>query len=670
MSPAASVPDRLHRLLTATARHTGAEFFAVLARSVAELLDARIAFVGELTTPTRVAVAACWIDGGPGALFEYDLAGSPCAGVIAGATCQHPQDVQRQFPLDTMLADMGIEAYFGVPIRTAQGEVRGIIVALDRTRRTPVPGLDTLLETAASRAAAELDRARAERALADREARLRQLIDTTLEGVWTIDEHNQTTLVNERMAAMLGYTPAQMNGRSMFDFMDARAQAEATTNVERRKRGIGERHEFRLRHASGADVWVVMASTPLPTVDGRYAGALAMVTDVTERRGLELKIQHAQKLESLALLAGGVAHDFNNLLVGILGNAELAMLRVPPASAALPMLKDIETAALRAADLTRQMLAYSGRGRFVIEPIDLNALIEEMVHLLGTVISKNVSLDLALSPALPVIDADATQLRQVVMNLVTNASDAIGDGRGVISIATTTVELDVTAPRDTYGDQVLAPGTYVRVEVADTGVGMDLATRARIFDPFVTTKFTGRGLGLAATLGILRGHAGAVEVHSTPGRGTRFRVLLPARSRTGAVASSPAIAPPRAVASGRVLVVDDEAMIRAIATRVLEDAGYEVLPAADGVEAVQIFRERPEDFACVVLDMTMPRMNGEETFAALRQLAPGVRVVLSSGYAEQEATQRFSGLAGFIAKPWSTDALLAAVERAVAGARR
>ncbi len=664
MSPAASVPDRLHRLLESTARYTGAEFFAALARSVAELLDARIAFVGELTTPELIAVAASWVDGRPGEFSSYQLTGTPCAGVLGGRTCQYPADVQRQFPADLMLVELGIEAYFGVPIVATGGQAIGIIVALDRVSRAEIPGLDTLLGTAASRAAAEIERARAERALIDREARLRQLIETTMEGVWTIDEHNRTTLVNEQMARMLGYAPAAMLGRSMFDFMDERAQAEATANVERRKRGIGERHEFRLRHANGADVWVVMASTPLPPLDGRYAGALAMVTDVTERHNLELKVQHSQKLESLGVLAGGVAHDFNNLLVGILGNAGLAMMQLRPESPVAPLLKAIETAALRAADLTRQMLAYSGRGRFVIEPISLNEVIEEMVHLLGTVISKKAILRFELSPDLPVIDADATQIRQVLMNLVTNASDAIGDRSGVIAIRTGTVVVGLDELRDSY-DQVLPEGTYVYCEVTDDGVGMDAATRARIFDPFFTTKFTGRGLGLAATLGILRGHHGAIHVDSAPGEGARFRVLLPARARSATV-SSPAIviAPPPA--TGHVLVVDDEAMIRDIASRVLESGGYHVTTANDGVDALRLFAERPDAFVCVLLDMTMPQLNGEETFAALRKLAPDVRVVLSSGYTEQEATQRFigKGLAGFVAKPWSADELLAAIARA------
>ncbi|MBK9035507.1 MAG: PAS domain S-box protein [Myxococcales bacterium] len=659
------VGAQVRRIFEATAHVTGEAFFAALAQVVAEVLATPITFIGELQTPTRMAATAVWRDGAVGAPFAYELAGSPCAGVVSGGLCQHPAQVQRLFPDDVMLVEMGIAAYFGVPIHAGDGTPLGIIVALDRVDREPIPDLDIVLATIAQRAAAEFERLRAERALMGSEARLRQLIETTVEGVWVIDEDNRTTLANEQMATMLGLTPAEMVGQPMFAFMDECARREATANVERRKRGIRERHEFRLRHASGADVWVVMASSPLPTVDGRYGGALAMVTDVTERRDLELRIQQAQKLESLAILAGGVAHDFNNLLVGVLGNANLARRQLGPDAAVAPMLADIETAALRAADLTRQMLAYSGRARFVVEPISLNAIVLEIGHLLGTVITKMASLELDLAVDPPMVEGDGTQLRQVVMNLVTNASDAIGDRPGVITITTGTRALSRAQLRDTYLDEALPEGRYAFCAVTDTGAGMDAATRQRIFDPFFTTKFAGRGLGLAATLGILRGHRGAIKVESAPGRGATFTVLLPERARAGAVPVAPTVGPSIA-GTGLVLVIDDEAPIRRLASQVLELVGYEVECAADGADAVQRFGARPDAYACVVLDMTMPKLGGAETFAALRRLRPRLPVVLSSGYAEQEAARQVGAdPTGFLAKPWSPDALIDAVARAI-----
>ncbi len=663
--------ETLRRMLDATARVTGPDFFAALARTTAEVLDARIAFVGERVAPNSIRVVASWVDGAPGEPFVYALHGTPCANVLAGDTCQYPAEVQRQFPEDTMLADLGIHAYYGVPVSSVGGSRLGIIVALDRRPREVIPDLDIVLGGFAARVATEMERQRAAETVRRSEHQLRQIIESTTEGVWVIDAQTRTTLVNRPLAEMLGYTTEDMLGRPLFDFMDEQARAQAELHLGRRRRGIRERHTFRLRHKLGNDVWVVMASNPLVDAAGAYQGALAVVSDTTERRALELKVQHTQKLESLAVLAGGIAHDFNTLLVGVLGNVGLALELASHESPLVPLLEDIQIAATRAADLTRQMLAYSGRGRFVIEPISVNAIVDEMTHLLGSVISKNAVLKTDLAPELPRVEVDATQIRQVVMNLVTNASDAVGDRPGIISITTGVISATHEYLQDTYLDEGLVEGRYVYLEVSDTGAGMEAATRERIFDPFFTTKFTGRGLGLAATLGILRGHRGAIKVSSEPGGGSSFKVLLPALSdaTAGAVPTSPPVVPPPELAGRLVLVVDDEPMIRSVAAQLLEHAGYRVMSAADGEEAVALFQARGDEIACVLLDMTMPKLNGLETFGAMRKLRADVRVVLSSGYTEQEAAQRFvgKGIAGFIAKPWSAAAMVAMIGRAIGG---
>ncbi|MBZ0119928.1 MAG: PAS domain S-box protein, partial [Sandaracinaceae bacterium] len=495
------------------------------------------------------------------------------------------------------------------------------------------------------------------------EEKYRRIVTTIADGVWSIDVEGRTSFANEQMAQMLGYEPDEMIGRSLFDFMDEEAGHQAAANLERRRRGIRERHEFRLRKKDGTDLWTVMTSSPLTDDAGRYAGALAVVTDLTERRSLELRIQQAQKLESLGVLAGGIAHDFNNLLVGILGNVGIANLDLPPESPVAPVLADIQTAALRAADLTKQLLAYAGKGRFVVERLDLNRLVSEMTHLLTTVVSKKAALRLDLAPSLPPVEGDATQLRQVVMNLITNASDALGDEPGIISITTGVVQADREYLQGTYLDDRLEEGRYVFLEVADNGSGMDQPTRERIFDPFFSTKFTGRGLGLAAVLGILRSHGGAVKVYSEPGRGSSFKVLLPAVAGAAEPGVEERDAGPEGASRGVVLVVDDEDSVRSVARRVLERAGFDVIDACDGHEAVDVFRERADEIAVVLLDMTMPRLSGEEAFRELRRIRPGVRVVLSSGYNEQEATQRFAGkgLARFLQKPWTASALVAAM---------
>ncbi|MEO9255990.1 MAG: ATP-binding protein, partial [Tepidiformaceae bacterium] len=369
------------------------------------------------------------------------------------------------------------------------------------------------------------------------------------------------------------------------------------------------------------------------------------------------------KLESLGILAGGIAHDFNNLLVGILGNAGLALAEVPASSPARTTLEDIQTAGRRAADLARQMLAYSGKGRFVIQQLALNALVAEMTHLLGVSISKGALLTCNFTTPLPLVEGDATQLRQVIMNLVVNASDAIGDGEGVIKVSTGVIHAERADLAQAYLAPDLPEGDYVFLDVLDSGSGMTRQTMARIFDPFFTTKFTGRGLGLAAVLGIVRGHRGAIKVTSEPGRGTTFRLLLPAtREVPEEVAALESNEPERSAeereqqwrGSGTILVVDDESGVRAVTGRALKRFGFEVIQAADGESGLDCFAERAADIVCVLLDMTMPRMSGEETFLKMHRQWPNVPVILMSGYSEVDTSPGFldRGLAGFIQKPY------------------
>jgi ligand-binding sensor domain-containing protein/signal transduction histidine kinase/CheY-like chemotaxis protein len=387
-----------------------------------------------------------------------------------------------------------------------------------------------------------------------------------------------------------------------------------------------------------------------------------------ERRALDRRMQDAQRLESLGLLAGGIAHDFNNLLVGILGQAGLVRQDLQPDSPVRPQVEQIERAATRAAELTSQLLAYSGRGRFVLERVNLASLVTEMAKLLETAIAKHVAIRFDFAPDLPAIEADAAQIRQVVMNLLTNASDALADREGEIVVRVDTVDAGADAPPPSG----LPRGRYVRLLVRDTGVGMDASTVSRIFDPFFTTKFTGRGLGLAAVQGIVRGHRGAISVASTPGAGTTFEVLFPALEEPAPKAVERRIQPPAAAARGTVLLVDDDATVRAVGRSALERAGFTVIVASDGREALDAFRARTSAIDCVLLDLTMPRQSGAETLRQIRGLDADVPVVLSSGYTEQDVTSRLAGIAtqGFIQKPWTPDMLVRAIEDAVAASVR
>jgi len=330
-------------------------------------------------------------------------------------------------------------------------------------------------------------------------------------------------------------------------------------------------------------------------------------------------------------------------------------------------LKSIKTTAERAADLSRQMLAYSGKGSFVIGPIDLNEVVREMGHLLEVSVSKKALLRYQLSSDVPRIVADATQIRQVIMNLITNASDAIGESDGVIAISTGIVRCTQADLATSYLDDQLPRGPYVFLTVEDTGCGMDGGTVQRIFDPFFTTKFTGRGLGLAAALGIVRGHKGAIQVESEVGRGTRFRILLPVAGEVARVGEKPRTEATEWRPSGTVLLVDDEPAVREIGARMLEQAGLTVVTAADGLQAVQFLKEHPHDVSCVLLDLSMPHMGGEETFRELRRIRENIPVILSSGYSEQEVVDRFTGqgIAGFVQKPYLVAQLVAEVGAAM-----
>ena len=401
--------------------------------------------------------------------------------------------------------------------------------------------------------------------------------------------------------------------------------------------------------------------------DGEVKSFVLTATDTTSRcqaesasRELEKQVGHAQKLDSLGMLAGGLAHDFNNLLMGILGNADLALHALPTASPAQARIESVIKTARRCADLTNQMLAYAGRRELTITAVDVPDVLVEIAELLHSSVSKRITLDIDVNAGLPAIEGDASQLGQVFMNLVINGAEAIGERDGLVRVSAyaATCARDCPCRREFPGAAEWPARACLAVEVSDTGCGMDAEIRARLFDPFFTTKFTGRGLGMAAVHGILRGHRAGIIVDSELGRGTVLTVHLPlaeARDSAPHADGEPVAA---AQVGGTVLLVDDEEIVRAVAADALTYLGYKVLVAIDGVDALEVFRAHGDQIDCVILDLKMPRMDGEETFVALRELSE-VPVMLSSGYAEEDSARRFSGkgLAGFIQKPYDLDTL-------------
>ena len=514
-------------------------------------------------------------------------------------------------------------------------------------------------------------RIEAEKSLKEREEQYRRIVETAQEGIWVVDNEFKTTFVNERMAEILGYRVDEMIGRSAYYYMDRESLSAADIELKQHKEGERHSHEWRLRHKDGSDVWVHVSGKGINDESGKQIGVLGMLTDITERRRaeeerkhLEDQVRHSQKLESLGVLAGGIAHDFNNILSGIMGYAGLAGSILPKDSAAREHVRKIEQASAHAADLTKQMLAYSGKGQFVIEHLDMSAIIEEMFDLLAASTSKKAVLNFELEGNLPCIKGDAGQIKQIIMNLVTNASDAVGEAPGTVTVRTGVVYATQDDLMDTYLHEDLPSGGYVYLDVLDTGAGMDEPTRGRIFDPFFTTKFAGRGLGLAAVLGIVRGHHGAIRVESAIGEGTTFRVLLPCMEAGVKVSRQPE--PPVVDEStiwhgeGTVLIVEDDDMVRTLTGEILEEVGLTVLFACDGVEGVEVFEKHQNEIDVVVLDLTMPRMSGDEAFRRMRRICPAIGVILSSGYAEHEATEKFQGDGpeAFIQKPYEPSVLV------------
>lgn len=509
------------------------------------------------------------------------------------------------------------------------------------------------------------ERKRAEEALRESEARYRALVELSPDAVLV---HCDDGIVYCNAAAVRlygGERPEQLLGRTPLaivhpdDFESARDRIRSV-----QEGGTTPVREFRHIRLDGQQVPV--EATAAPVSWGGRPAVQVIIRDISDRKRAEEQLRQAQKLESLGLLAGGIAHDFNNLLVGVIGNASLVHDELPPGSPQSELVERIIKTGEQAAHLTRQMLAYSGKGRFMVEPLDLSDLIAEMSGLVQPAISKKIAVHFELERDLPAIEADRGQVQQVFMNLVLNAAEAIGNDAGLISIKTGVQAVSESySPGNSHGSTP-APGAYVYLEVRDSGCGMDEATRSKVFDPFFSTKFTGRGLGLAAVAGIVRGHNGIIEVASAPGEGSCFKVFLPTTERA-AIAARAAAPLSDLRGSGTVLVVDDEQVVREMAKKSLERHGFKALLAENGPAAIDIFKRYPGDLSVVVLDLSMPGMSGEEVLPELRRIRPQVKIIVSSGYAESETMRLFHGqnVAGFIQKPYTSARLAEKVKFAI-----
>ncbi len=490
-----------------------------------------------------------------------------------------------------------------------------------------------------------------------------RLVDSAPALVWLADADRQWTYTNSQWSEFTGLPAHQSTGSGWAALIHPDDLSRVLENYNSAFEQQSTLHsEFRLLHEDGGFRWIRCTANPRFASDGAFAGLTGICIDTTEARLTEDRLRHAAKLESLGVLASGIAHDFNNLLAVMLGNASLATEKLPPDSPALPFLEQIIKASDTATQLTRQMLSYSGKGRFVLELVDLSAQVRDIVTLIKASVPRTVELQLDLAPGLPRIEADAGQIQQLVMNLVINGAEAVGPtGSGKVEIST----LLGTVTEETQPDMLrgfsVPPGNYLILRVHDTGQGMDVSTKTRIFDPFFTTKFTGRGLGLAAASSIVRGHKGGIALESEPGSGTEFRIYFPVPVEVGPV-EDPILPLPSLSGHATILVVEDQLPVLRMTASILRKYGYNILTARNGREAVELFRAVPREIDLVMLDLTMPVLAGDLAVDELRAIRGDIRILATSGFASEDARERFGpAIDGFLAKPYRSSQLAEAV---------
>ncbi|MDU0457657.1 MAG: PAS domain-containing protein [Geobacteraceae bacterium] len=509
------------------------------------------------------------------------------------------------------------------------------------------------------------ERKRSEMELRESRELLRVVVEGTSDSVYVKDLEGRYRLFNTAAARVTGKSACEVYGRDD-TFLFPADEARIVMAGDRAVMDAGKimTYEERLTSVDGEQLVFLSTKGPLYDQHGNVSGIFGVARDITELRKAELehldyerKILHAQKLESLGVLAGGIAHDFNNLLTVILGNMELALMRVSGDRHASSSIEQAMQAGRHAANLTRQMLDYAGKGMFILKEVDINDVIRSNASFFRASVARTINLEMSMhQDALP-IKTDEGQIQQVIMNLLINSSEAIGDGYGTITLRTGMQECDESYLNFSRLEEKPPAGRFVYVEVSDNGCGMDEETSQRIFEPFFTTKFTGRGLGMAAVLGIVRSQNGAILVNSKPGIGSTFRVLFPECSDGTAaqpIETKPVHDRVPTVFNGKILVVDDEEHVRKVCMEFAAHLGFEAIGVADGNQALKILNDHGGDIALVILDLTMPVMDGVLTFQELRRIRPDIRVLLSSGCSKEDVSERFSGdrPAGFIQKPF------------------
>jgi PAS domain S-box-containing protein len=675
--------EALRLLVEGVSHATGEDLLRSLVRALARSLEVRCAMVAERIPdePSRARALAFWSGDAFREGYSYELAGSPCEGVLRGEACFVPTGACAMFPEDAGLVTAQLDSYFGLPLRDSAGKCFGILSVADLRPMDPDLESSWLLQVFAARAAGELERLQAQSALEASERRHRRLVESIPVVVYEaeLEEGVPDSFVSPGIEQLTGYTPAEWTQppSRWLSAIHPHDRGRVLAALKRtRLEGVPFHCEYRLRTKDGREIWARDDAAVIGRDERRLLQGV--MVDITAERHVEQQALDALKLDSLGLLAGGVAHDFNNLLMTTLGNLSLAKLELPPDGAGFARLAEAEKALLRAKGLTQQLLAFAKGGAPVRRPGQIRDLIRDTASFAAS--GSNVVVQLAVAADLRPAAVDADQIGQVVENLVLNAVQAMPNG-GTVRVEASNVLL----PEPRHGELAelaLDPGWHVRCSVRDHGVGIDPEDLPRIFDPYFTTKKGGSGLGLATSYAIVRRHNGNITAVSEPGRGTEVTFYLPALALP-ATAEEPAPPSPSAPAqttSPRVLLMDDDTAVREVVALMLSQLGYQVTAAASGEEAVEAYRRAlglGQRFDAVIMDLTVAGgLGGREATARLLELDPDARVVVSSGYSGDPvlADHRGHGFVARLPKPYVSEdlerilreVLLGAVEKGTA----
>ncbi|MGC2424619.1 MAG: PAS domain S-box protein [Nitrospirota bacterium] len=489
------------------------------------------------------------------------------------------------------------------------------------------------------------------------------------DAVIATDREGNVTFMNAVAERATGWKSSEAEGQPLgkvFNIINELTREPAENPVTRvlsEGRVVGLANHTALISKTGDEIIIEDSAAPIRDANDSVIGVILVFHDVTEKHRVQEEAVHTQKLESLRVLAGGIAHDLNNLMVAVLGNAGLALRMLPAGSPAREFVADIEKSTEKVKNFSKQILSFTSKAAPKKEPVQLNEVVKDTAHFLMASISKTAALEYSQSDGLPPIMAEPQNMQQIVMNLIINASDAIGDNKGTIKVSTGKIYAD-REYLDSLRPAGLPEGNYVYVEVSDTGCGMSVETRRRVFEPFFTTKFTGRGIGLSAVFGIASAHGGAVGLESEEGCGATFRILLPVPAKAVEVAATKPDAEDVWNGKGSILLVDDEKDSLHMAKLVLEGAGYSVLTAGDGAEAIKIYRKNSDTISAVIMDLVMPHVRGDAAVKEMRAIKEDVNVLLLSGYHEIDLTEikNGPGKTAILEKPYKINKLLGVVQ--------